>query len=103
MEEYEKLPRGMGICSQTCYWYDKGRCTHKPGVCGTYTYFKEHGRPRYIPVQRTALDGKTWWVVVDTFARQYPTLLCLKGKFKTKKACQDLIDYHQSKGTIKNF
>lgn len=103
MKEYEKLPGVLGICHQTCRWYDNGHCARKSGVCGTYTYFKKRGRPRYIPVQRTALDGKTWWIVVDTITHQYPTLLCLKGKFKTKKACKDLIDYHHSKGMIKNF
>ena len=100
---YEKLPKVMGICHQTCHWYDCGRCTHKSGVCGTFTYFKQHGRPRYIPVQKTALDGKIWWVVLDTTTKQRPIYWCLKCKFKTKKACQSHIDYHHSKGDIKNF
>lgn len=100
---YEKLPRVMGVCHQTCHWYDSGRCTHRNGVCGTFTYFKQHGRPRYIPVQKTALDGKNWWIVVDTITHQRPTIICLRGKSKTKKACQDLIDYHHSKGDIKNL
>lgn len=44
-----------------------------------------------IPSQRTAVDGKTWWVVYDTDTKNYSTLTCF-GKYKTKKDCQYAID-----------
>ena len=34
--------------------------------------------------RRTAVDGKTWWVVFDTEKQKYSTLLCF-GKYKTKE------------------
>lgn len=44
------------------------------------------------PRQRTAVDGKTWWVVYDTVARKYLDTLMYFGKYKTKKDCQYAID-----------
>ena len=48
---------------------------------------------RYEPRKRTALDGKMWWCVYDTYNKQWSTLLC-HGKYKTKKECQYAIDKH---------
>ena len=42
--------------------------------------------------KRTALDGKTWWVVFDVDKQKYSTLLCF-GKYKTKRACNIAIQY----------
>ena len=44
------------------------------------------------PRQRTAVDGKTWWVVYDTVARKYLDTIMYFGKYKTKKDCQYAID-----------
>lgn len=44
------------------------------------------------PRQRTAADGKTWWVVFDTATGKYSTYTCF-GKYKTKKDCQYAIDH----------
>lgn len=44
------------------------------------------------PRQRTAVDGKTWWVVFDTATGKYSTYTCF-GKYKTKKDCQYAIDH----------
>lgn len=49
---------------------------------------------RFQPVKRTALDGKTWWVVWDNKENQYCTLYNLSGRYKTKRACQFAIDYY---------
>ena len=46
---------------------------------------------RYEPRKRTALDGKTWWCVYDTYNKQWSTLIC-HVKYKTKKRCQYAID-----------
>lgn len=45
----------------------------------------------YEPRKRTAIDGKTWWVVFDTETRKYSNSLCF-GRYKTKKACQIAIN-----------
>lgn len=37
-------------------------------------------------MERTALDGKTWWVVFDRLENRYSNLTCF-GKYKTKKDC----------------
>ncbi len=49
---------------------------------------------RFEPVKRTALDGKTWWVVWDRKENKYCTLYNLSDRYKTKRACQFAIDYY---------
>lgn len=44
------------------------------------------------PAQRTAADGKTWWVVFDNATRKYLDTITFFGKYKTKKECQYAID-----------
>lgn len=46
---------------------------------------------RFIPVKRTAIDRKTWWVVYDLVENKYSSLLCF-GRYHTRKACQWAID-----------
>lgn len=48
---------------------------------------------RFNPVKRTALDGKTWWVVWDMLEHKYSTLLCF-GKYLRKKDAQLAIEYY---------
>lgn len=43
------------------------------------------------PRQRTAVDGKTWWVAYDTEEQKYSTITTI-GKYKTRKECQQAID-----------
>lgn len=50
----------------------------------------------FEPKQRTAIDGIVWWVVFDSTKMQYSTLICF-GKYKTKKACQQAIDFYKNK------
>lgn len=50
----------------------------------------------FEPRQRTSTDGKTWWVVFNLIKMQYSTLICF-GKYKTKKACQQDINFFQNK------
>ena len=50
--------------------------------------YKEESQ--FEPRQRTAVDGKVWWVVYDKFSQQYSTLLCF-GRYKTKKECENAI------------
>lgn len=47
------------------------------------------------PRQRTALDGKTWWVVYDTEEQKYSTLTVF-GKYKTKRECQQAIEKYSN-------
>lgn len=49
--------------------------------------------------QRTAIDGKTWWVVFDTDKQKYSTFLCF-GKYKTKRACNIAIQYAMENNLI---
>lgn len=44
------------------------------------------------PAQRTAADGKTWWVVFDDATHKYLDTLTYFGKYKTKAECQQAID-----------
>lgn len=44
------------------------------------------------PAQRTAADGKTWWVVFDDATHKYLDTLTYFGKYKTKTECQQAID-----------
>lgn len=41
---------------------------------------------RFIPTKRTALDGRTWWVVFDRVKNRYSTLTCF-GRYPTKRIC----------------
>ena len=47
------------------------------------------------PRQRTARDGKTYWVVFDTEEQKYSTLTRF-GKYDSKKDCQYAIDKYKS-------
>lgn len=49
-------------------------------------------KSRFVPTQRTAIDGKTWWVVYDNKEKKYTTIIPIGGKYKTKKDCQYAID-----------
>ena len=40
----------------------------------------------FAPAKRTAIDGRSWWVVMDKKTRKYSTLLCF-GKYRTRKEC----------------
>ena len=53
------------------------------------TFYKEESR--FEPRQRTALDGKIWWVVYDRYKQEFSSLVCFV-KYKTKKDCQWAID-----------
>jgi len=52
------------------------------------------------PRKRTALDGKTWWVVFDADSMKYSSLVCF-GKYKTKKSAQIAIDYYTKNWRIR--
>lgn len=54
---------------------------------------------RLEPRQRTAIDGRTWWVVFDLTKMQYSTLMCF-GKYATKKACKSAINYYSEKWSL---
>lgn len=41
----------------------------------------------YRAVKRTALDGKTWWVIWDNIHNCYSTRID-HGKYRTKKAAE---------------
>lgn len=49
-------------------------------------------KKRYIPIKRTALDGKVWWLVYDIIEKKYSTFIC-HGRYKTKKECEARIEY----------
>ena len=46
---------------------------------------------RFVPLKRTALDGKVWWCVWDEEKDQWSTYVC-HGKYKTKREAQYAID-----------
>ena len=48
---------------------------------------------RLEPRQRTAIDGKVWWVAYDLRKQRYSTLVML-GKYRTKKACDAAIRFY---------
>ena len=39
---------------------------------------------RFVPIKRTAIDGKVWWVVWDNKANNYSSFTCHR-KYETKK------------------
>ena len=47
---------------------------------------------RFIPKQRTAVDGKSWWCVYDTEKNTFSTLIVF-GKYRTRKECAERIDF----------
>lgn len=57
-------------------------------------------KPRFIPRRRTALDGRVWWVVWDTYNHGFATNPLLFGRFLRRKGCQAQIDYLASAGVI---
>jgi hypothetical protein len=77
------------------YLYDdgKGFQFHKDGltVVGVNACEDIKASSCLEPRQRTAVDGKTWWVVYDTCNKKYSTLTCF-GKYATKKDCQYAIN-----------
>ena len=48
---------------------------------------------RFVPVKRTALNGKVFWVVWDNKTKNYSTFTC-HGKYETKKECEFAISYY---------
>ena len=61
-------------------------CNKETGL-GIAFYIEES---QFEPRQRTAVNGKVWWVVYDRFSQQYSSLLCF-GRYKTKKECENAI------------
>lgn len=61
-------------------------------ACGQVTASMSVDTSTLEPRQRTAADGKTWWVVFDTATGKYSLYTCF-GKYKTKKDCQYAIDH----------
>lgn len=51
---------------------------------------------KYKPIERTAIDGKTWWYPYDTDKKEFSTLMT-HYKCKTKKECQQLINKTEAK------
>ena len=64
-------------------------CKHENYLGKRIAFYKEESR--FEPRQRTALDGKVWWVVYDRYKQEFSSLTCF-GKYKTKKDCQWAID-----------
>lgn len=44
----------------------------------------------FVPAKRTAIDGRSWWVVMDKNTHKYSPLLCF-GKYRTRKECKAAI------------
>ena len=70
------------------YWFYN--CNAETGK--RIAFYKEESR--FEPRQRTALDGKVWWVVYDRYKQEFSSLTCF-GKYKTKKDCQWAIDNYK--------
>ena len=56
------------------------------------TFYREESP--FEPRQRTALDGKVWWVVYNRYKQEFSSLTCF-GKYNTKKDCQLAIDNYK--------
>jgi hypothetical protein len=56
----------------------------------------------YEPRMRTAIDGIVWWVPYNIKKEKYSTLLC-HGKYRTKKECQQNIDFCYEKYAKRNL
>ena len=83
---------GMGEIPLDCDFdkftneYQFYNCNKETGL--GIAFYKEESQ--FEPRQRTAVDGKVWWVVYDKSSQQYSTLLCF-GRYKTKKECENAI------------
>lgn len=44
----------------------------------------------FAPAKRTAIDGRSWWVVMDKETHKYSPLLCF-GKYRTREECNAAI------------
>ena len=73
-----------------CNEYQFYNCNAETGK--RIAFYKE--KSRFEPRQRTALDGKVWWVVYDRYKQEFSSLTCF-GKYKTKKDCQWAIDNYK--------
>ena len=95
------------ICTNSTWWLPAEIKTEQTfdWFCNTYKYYNcnaETGKRiafykeenPFEPRQRTALDGKVWWVVYDRYKQEFSTLTCF-GKYKTKKDCQAAIDNYK--------
>ena len=49
--------------------------------------------PRFVPVKRTAIDGKVWWEIYDRRFGVLSTQFCHGRHYKKKKDAQFAIDY----------
>ena len=81
-----EIPKEMDFekfCNE--YWFYN--CNAETGK--RITFYKEESR--FKPRQRTALDGKVWWVVYDRYKQEFSSLTCF-GQYRTKKDCQAAID-----------
>lgn len=50
---------------------------------------------RFVPLKRTAIDGKVWWCIYDTANNCFSTLLC-HGKYKRRKDAEFAIEKYKS-------
>lgn len=95
------------ICINSIWWLPAEIKTEQTfdWFCNTYEYYNcnaETGKRiafykeeiPFEPRQRTALDGKVWWVVYDRYKQEFSSLTCF-GKYKTKRDCQTAIDNYK--------
>lgn len=73
-----------------CNTYEYYNCNTETGK--RITFYKEESP--FEPRQRTALDGKVWWVVYDRYKQEFSSLTCF-GKYKTKRDCQAAIENYK--------
>lgn len=84
-----EIPKEMDF-EKFCNEYYFYNCNSETGK--GITFYKEESQ--FEPRQRTALDGKVWWVVYDRLNQEFSPLVCF-GRYKTKKACQSAIDSYE--------
>ena len=84
-----EIPKEMDFekfCNEYCFY----NCNSETGK--KITFYKEESR--FEPRQRTAINGKVWWVVYDRYKQEFSSLTCF-GQYKKKKDCQWAIDYYK--------
>ena len=84
-----EIPKEMDFekfCNEYCFY----NCNAETGK--RITFYKEESP--FEPRQRTALDGKVWWMVYNRYKQEFSTLTCFVN-YNTKKDCQWAIDYYK--------
>lgn len=54
---------------------------------------------KFSAVKRTALDGRSWWVVFDNKENKFSTYTCF-GKYRRKTDCENAIQFYEKEWNL---